>query len=298
MNKYIITGSLGHISKQLVKGLVKAGKEVSVITSTNDRVQDIDKLGAKALVGQVNDKNFLNAAFKGAEVVYTMIPPLWQTTNWRQSQLEVAHAYAGALKENKVPYVVNLSSVGAHVGEGMGPVNALHDFEELLNGLPHLNVKHLRPAYFYYNFLSQIDLIKNVGIMGGNFGKEKILLVDPQDIASAALEELMSLNFSGNSVRYVISDDRTGQEIADVLGKAIGKQLSWVVFSDEEQLAGLLQAGVPETHARAFTEMGHSNADGSMEAHVRQHFPLLSPSKLDDYVPLFEQAFNGIAVTV
>ena len=160
MKTYVITGSLGHISKPLVEGLVKAGKEVKVITHSNERVKEIETLGAKALVGQAQDVNFLKEAFKGAEVVYTMIPPVWQTSNWRATQNEFAKSYSEAIKSAGVKYVVNLSSVGADVGNGVGPVDGLYDFEQMLNNIPALHVKHLRPSYFFYNFVSQIGLIK------------------------------------------------------------------------------------------------------------------------------------------
>jgi uncharacterized protein YbjT (DUF2867 family) len=81
MKKYVITGSLGHISKLVIQGLVKAGKEVSVITSNSDKVKEIESLKAKALAGSIFDVEFLKKAFAGAEVVYTMIPPIWQTTD-------------------------------------------------------------------------------------------------------------------------------------------------------------------------------------------------------------------------
>src|SRR5690349_13801359 len=113
MKKYIVTGSLGHISKPIVEQLVKAGKEVTVITSSEDRVKEIEKLGAKALVGNVQDVAFVKSAFKGAEVIYTMIPPIWQTNDWRASQNVIARNYADAIQANGIKYVVNLSSVGA-----------------------------------------------------------------------------------------------------------------------------------------------------------------------------------------
>ena len=53
MKNYVITGSLGNISRPIVEGLVKAGKNVKVITHSSDRVKEIEKLGAKALVGSV-----------------------------------------------------------------------------------------------------------------------------------------------------------------------------------------------------------------------------------------------------
>ena len=51
MKTYVITGSIGHISKPIIEGLLRAGNEVRVITSNNDRVTEIETLGAKALVG-------------------------------------------------------------------------------------------------------------------------------------------------------------------------------------------------------------------------------------------------------
>ncbi len=293
MKNYVITGSIGHISKPIVEGLVKAGKQVSVITSTADRVKEIEALGARALVGKLQDQHFLKQAFTGADAIYTMIPPIWQTTNWRASQDEVSKNYAEAIRTSGVKYVVNLSSIGAHAGKGVGPVDGLSVFEKLLNDIPGLNVKHIRPSYFYYNFLSQIPLIRQAGFMGANYGEgEKVFLVHPRDIAKAALEELLNLNFKGNSVRYVIGDERSGQEVADVLGKAIGKNLKWQVFTDDQQKQGLLQAGLPETHAVLFTEMGKAIREGKMQEDARKHLPPFSDTKLADFAKEFAEAWG------
>jgi uncharacterized protein YbjT (DUF2867 family) len=294
MKTYVITGSIGHISKPIIEGLVKAGNQVRVITSTTERVKDIEHLGAKALVGQVQDISFLETAFKGAHVVYTMIPPIWQTNNWRASQNEVAKNYAKAIQDNGIKYVVNLSSIGAHVGNGVGPVDGLHDFEQLLNRIPNLNVKHLRPSFFFYNFISQIGLIKQAGIVGGNYGDgEKVFLVHTKDIAAAALEELLNLKFTGNSIRYIFGDERSGKEIAEVLGKAIGKNINWVVFTDEQQKQGLLHAGLSETHSQAYTDMGKALREGVMQHDARKHKPDLSPTKLEDFAKEFADVYNS-----
>ena len=47
--KYVITGSLGHISKPIALALIKAGHETVIITSNGQRVKDIESIGAKAL---------------------------------------------------------------------------------------------------------------------------------------------------------------------------------------------------------------------------------------------------------
>lgn len=294
MKKYLITGSLGNISRIIVEGLIKAGHSVSVITSSSERANEIKKLGATALIGDLNDLAFLKNAFGKADVVYTMIPPIWQTENWRKSQNEIAHNYTEALKSSNVTHVVNLSSIGAHLNSGVGPVNGIHDFEQMLNKLTQLAIKHLRPSYFYNNLLAQIPMINQGGIMGGNFaGNEKLFLVHPKDIGAAALDELLRLDFKGVSVRYVIGDERSGKEIAEVIGRAIGKNLNWVVFTDEQQQAGLLQAGLSKTHSNGYTEMGHALNDGTMQGDARAQKITLSPTKLEDFAEEFSKIFAG-----
>lgn len=291
---YVITGSVGHISKPIVEGLVKAGNDVRVITSSSERVADIEKSGAKALVGHVQDRAFLTKAFAGADAVYTMVPPIWQTTNWRASQNEIGDSYVEAIEANNIRYVVNLSSIGAHVGNGIGPVDGVADLEKRLNNVSGLNVKHLRPAFFYYNFFAQIPLIKQASILGANYGdKEKLFLVHTNDIAAAALEELLSLDFNGNIVRYVISDERSAKEIADVLGDAINKDLSWVVLTDEQQKQGLLEAGLSETHAEGYTQMGKALREGIMQEDARRTRPAFAKTKLEDFAKEFAAVFSG-----
>jgi len=294
MTHYVITGSTGHISKPIILALVQAGKKVSVLTSKTEKAKEIEALGATALVGSLFDVAFLKKAFKGAEVVYTMIPPLWQTNNWRASQLEVARNYIEALKANEIKYVVNLSSVGAQHSEGVGPVNAMHDFEQLLNKTHGINVKHLRPSSFYYNLLSQIALIKQAGIMGANYGDDnnKLAFVHTDDIAKVAIEELLNLNFKGNSVRYIVSDIRTSKEVAATLGKAIGKEIPWVVFTDDEQREGMLKGGVPESHAGPFTEMGAAIRTGRMQEEIIDK-PVTGSIKLEDFAKEFAAAYNS-----
>lgn len=294
MKKFVITGSVGHISKQVTEALVKGGSDVSVITSNPDNVTKIASLGANALVGSVADAKFLTQAFEGADAVYAMIPPIWQTENFRASQNEIGKSYAEAIRRSGVKNVVSLSSVGAHVGKGCGPVDGVADFEKLLNEIDGLNVKHLRPAYFYYNFLSQIPMIKQAGIMGGNFGgpDQKLAIVHTSDIAKVVIEELSDLKFEGKSIRYVLSDIRTSVEIANIIGKAIGKNLNWVVFSDDEQRNGLLQAGLRKTHADAYTEMGAAIRNGKLMEEILKFSPGPGAITFEDYMEEFKRAYS------
>jgi uncharacterized protein YbjT (DUF2867 family) len=294
--KYVITGGAGNISKLLTEILLKAGHEVTVIGRHADNLKLLVDKGAKAAVGSVEDETFVTNAFAGAAAVYLMIPPNFVTTGWREYQNKVADIFVHALQKNDIKYAVVLSSVGAHMGNGAGPVDGLGDFEKKLAGIANLQARILRPSYFTSNLLSMIPLIKGMNIMGSNFGSsdEKLILTHTNDIAAVAAEELQALQFTGQTIRYIASDERHPNEIASVLSNAIGKPgIPWVTFTDEQAHAGMLQAGLSKTIAAGYTEMGKALRDGEMQADYWKHRPALSNTKLEDFIQEFVAAYNA-----
>lgn len=290
--KIVITGSLGNISKPLTETLVKAGHTVTVISSNASRTDEIQALGADPAIGSVEDVNFLKEAFKGADVVYAMVPPNFGATKWKNWIAGIGQNYADAITANGIKKVLHLSSIGAHLEDGMGPVSGIHRVEEIYNKLEGVAVKHLRPGYFYTNFYANVGMIKHAGIIGSNWGADTLMiLVHPADIAAAAAEELQS-DFNGKSIRYIASDERSAGDIAKVLGAAIGKpELPWVEFSDDDNTGGMIGAGLPEEVAVNYTEMGVSLRTGKMFEDYLQHKPLLSKVKLEDFAQEFKAAF-------
>ncbi len=294
---YVITGGAGHISKPLAEKLLAKGHGVTVISRNAKNVAELVAKGAKAAIGSVEDAGFLTKTFAGAQAVYTMVPPDMGATDWKSWIGQIGKNYAQAIKANRVKYVVNLSSIGAHMSEGCGPVSGLHREENELNTLDDVHIKHLRPGYFYPNLFANITLAKNLGIIGGNFGGSTPLLVmsDTQDIAEVAAEELLNLGFAGHSIRYIASDEITSDEVAKILGAAIGKpELPWVIFSDEQAYSGAIQAGFPEEIAKNYVEMGGAIRSGKMvEDYFKHHPATLGKTKLKDFAKVFAAVYNN-----
>jgi len=254
--KIIVTGSLGNISKPLANQLVANGHEVTIVSSDANKVNEIEALGAKAAIGSIADADFLAQTFAGADAVYTMIPPNFAAANYRKYVGDSGKTYAEAIKKAGIKRIVNLSSIGADIDGGTGQISGVHDAEIELNKLEDVAIKHVRAGFFYTNFYNNIPMI-NQGLMGSNYNSQtRLVMTHPQDIANIVAEELQH-SFTGKSVRYAVSDDRTFDEIVKVIGAAVSKpDLKWVEFTDEQSYDGMLQGGLSPELARNFTEMG------------------------------------------
>ncbi len=185
-----------------------------------------------------------------------------------------------------------LSSIGADLPGGTGPIAGLHHIEQLYKELKGVKVTYLRAGLFYTNYYNDVPVIKGAGILGANYpGTIALPLVHPRDIAAAAAEELQ--NPEGQTLRYIVSDIRTPNEAASVLGAAIGKaDLPWVEFTDEESLQGMVGAGLPEEFAGLYTEMGAAFRSGSIPADFqKQGAPVTGKVKLEDFANEFASRF-------
>jgi uncharacterized protein YbjT (DUF2867 family) len=296
----VITGSLGNIGKPLTKELIHKGHSVTVITSKTLRKQDIEALGASAAIGTMQDVNFLSNAFKGADVVYLM--ETWEgigslfdkDIDFAAGMRRIGNNYKKAIEQSGVKHVIHLSSVGAHSEKGYGSLSVHHDIENILRQLPqNVSIKFMRPVGFYTNLFRSMQTIRaQAAIISNHGGDAKEPWVSPLDIASVIAEE-METPFEGRTVRYVASDEASPNEVAKVLGEAIGNpELKWLVIPDEELLKGMLDAGVNPRIAKGMVEMQASQRSGLLFEDYYRNQPALGKTKLSDFARDFAQVYN------
>lgn len=297
--RLVITGSLGHIGRPLVEELVKQGHRVTVISSKTERAVQIENIGATAAIGPVEDADFLSATFAGADAVYCMEPPgaLFDSTHDIAKITErQGKAYAEAIRRSGVKRVVHLSSIGAHSATGTGILAFHHRVEQLLGELPaDVAIRFLRPVGFYYNLFAFIPGIRAHGKLFANYKADyKEPWVAPQDIAAVVAEEIVQA-FEGRSFRYIASDELTSDELAAILGEAIGEaDLKWVEIPDEQRLATLLGAGMSPVNAKGFTEMDAARRGGQLYEDYFRHRPAtLGKTKLKAFAADFAKAFRN-----
>ncbi len=295
----IISGSLGNIGKPLSEILIEKNHSVTVISSNAERQKDIERIGAKAAIGSIEDVDFLAKTFFGADVVFCMeaigrVEMFKPDFDMVARYIQIAKGYKAAIEKAGIKRVVHLSSVGAHAAKGFGLMNMHYEAEKVMNSLPEdVGVKIMRPVGFFSNIYRSMQTIKEQGAIISNYGGDKKEpWVSPIDIAATIAEEMES-PFEGKTVRYIASDEVSPNEIAVALGKAIEKtDLKWIAVPDEQLLNGMLSIGMNEAIAKGFVEMQTTQATGKIYEDYYQNEPKLGKVNLKDFAKEFAKAYN------
>lgn len=236
---FVLLGSSGQITSQLARLLLGAGHAVRVVGRNRNAMSALGEAGAELAVGDPADAAFLESAFTGATATYTMTPPCYAEPDMRAAQDRVGTAIAEALRKARVPRVVNLSSVGAELAEGTGPIEGLHAQEQRLAGMA--NVLHLRPGSFMENYLAALHPVATAGVLPGRETADATVpLVATRDIAAVAARELTRPRHDGVLILHT-AELATPRDVAAALGEAIGRPELPYMQADAEDMKTVLR---------------------------------------------------------
>src|SRR6266403_1941754 len=251
---YVIVGASGNTGSIIANSLLSKGKKVRVMGRDAERLERFVRKGAEAFTAELSDAAALTKAFSGARAAYLMLPP----AKSRKDQERESDAIAKAVTESGLRYVVHLSSCGAQVPEGTGPIAGLHSSEQKLNAISGLNVLHLRAAYFMENNLAAIDMIHGMGMFGSaQLSGLKRPMIATRDVGDYAAQRLVDLDFSGKQTRELLGErDLSMTEVTAVIARGIGKpDLHYKQFPYDQVQQVLEQTGMPPEKAGVYIEM-------------------------------------------
>lgn len=296
-NTYAITGATGNIGHRITEKLLAEGHKVRAIARTAEKLQTLADKGAETSPGALEDTDFLTRAYQGAEAVFAMIPPNLQSPDCRAFQNAVAKSHVTAVMEADVKNVVALSSIGAHLTEGAGIVQGLHDFEQHLSSLTDVNLLVLRPAYFMDNIYLQLDVIKNMGIVGTPIAPDVSQpMVSTKDIAAVAASRLSGLEMQSHSIEYVLGERNLSySEITRVLGKALGREdLQYVQFPYDDARKAMVQMGLSEDVADLLIQLAKAINSGDILSHYQRTPENTTKTSIEEFARDFAEAFNAM----
>jgi uncharacterized protein YbjT (DUF2867 family) len=280
---YVILGATGNTGSIIANFLLSKGEKVRVVGRDVGRLQRFVRKGAEAFSADVSDAAALTKAFGGARGAYLMLPPL----NSRAEQEGQSDAIAKAVKDCGLRYAVHLSSYGAHVPEGTGPVTGLHSSEQKLNAISDLNILHLRAAYFMENNLAAIDMIHGMGLFGHALLPDlKLPLIATSDVGDYAAQRLLDLDFSGKQTRELLGErDLTMVEATTLIARGIGRpDLRYQQFPYEQVQQALTQTGFSPKKAAVYIEMFQAINAGVLAAQEPRSPENGTPTSFETFV--------------
>jgi uncharacterized protein YbjT (DUF2867 family) len=295
--RYVVLGSSGNTGSIVGNFLLSKGQKVRVVGRDLGRLQRFVRQGAEAFAADLTDAAALTKAIGSAHAAYLLLPPL----NSREEQERQSDATATAVKESGLRYAVNLSSYGAHVPEGTGPVTGLHSSEQKLNAISDLNVLHLRPGYFMENNLAAIDMIHGMEMFGHALLPDvQLPQIATRDVGDYAAQRLLSLDFSGKQTRELLGErDLSMAEATAVIARGIGKpDLRYEQFSYDQVQQALVQKGFSPKKAAVYIEMFEAINSGLLAAHEPRSPQNSTPTSFETFVQdVFAPAYDRRATT-
>jgi len=296
---FVICGATGNIGSRIAEMLLAAGEPVRVVGRERVRLGPLAAKGAEPWPGDIGDSAFLEKAFTGARGAFILIPPRYDATDFREYQNGIGASLVAALAKARVPRIVALSSIGAHLTDGTGPILGLHDLETRMGTLKEAEVVCLRPAYFMENHLWSVPLIRNQGINGSPIRADvPIPMIATEDIADATARLFVDGIFHGHAVRYLLGPrDLTMTEATRILGEAIGKPgLKYVQFPEEDASKAMAEAGMSGSVVEAMLEMQRAFNAGIVRPTRERSVESTTPTTLESFSKsFFAHAYRAAA---
>lgn len=293
--KIAMLGSVGNINRHVIPELVKANHQVTVVTSSEKRVSQIEALGAHAAVGTMTDVDFLTKTFTGQDTIYLMISGSGTGTDLNAAMTKQGEIFRSAIEQSGVHNVVQLSSIGADNPQA-GSLYAYHFLETELKKIADINLAFVRPVGFYANLYSSLESIKKDHAIYSNVpATTQQKRVASTDIAAVVLPLLLNTPSGVVTVKYAVSDTFSMADFIAELAKASDlPDLHFVQISSAQVKQGMVQSGVPEVIADALI------TTSEFQQHPEQVYADLvacntkyGQVKLADFVQEYVQALNS-----
>jgi uncharacterized protein YbjT (DUF2867 family) len=252
--KIVVTTPTGRVGSRVVRLLLQAGIRPTLLLRDPARLDaDTRELVDCARADQ-RDADAVLAATEGADALYWVSPPT------DADDPIAAHAAMGAIaaravEQHGIGRVVFQSSGGAERRSGAGEIDGLAATELALDATG-ASVLHLRCGMFFTNLLMDPSAFDE-GVLRVTLPTDLPLpWVDPRDVGDVATARLLSNTWTGRQVQAVHGPaDLTYEEVADILGAAIGRPMTAERIPDDDMRAALRAAGLGERQVEAMVGM-------------------------------------------
>ena len=229
-NKIIaVTGATGQQGGAVARKLLAEGWKVRALTRDINKpaAQELKSLGAEVVAGDLDKRDELDAAFKGAYGVFS-VQNFWLPNVGFEGEVRQGKAVADAAKAAGVQHLLYSSVGAAHRGMGQKHFESKWIIEQYIHSLDIPNTI-LRPAAFMDNYNWSRPNILNGTFTGRGLRAEKgTQIIAVEDIGVfVALAFANPQAYLGKTIELA-GDELSESQIADTLAKVIGRPVKLV----------------------------------------------------------------------
>lgn len=262
--KIAVTTPAGNIGSAAVAALLDAGETPVLVARHPGKLQAAADRGATVVQADHGDAASLTTATTGVDTLFVCVPGSLAIQDIGAWYSRFAEAAAAAASANGISHVVLLSSAGADLERGNGPVAGLHLAEKILGdaGIPHLTF--LRPGYFMENTLAQIPSILGAGKLFTTFPAGTTFpMIATRDIGARAAQVLREPATAAHRIVELQGGQVTGyDEVAAVLSRVLDRPVEHVTVPGDAFVGALTEAGVSRVLAESLVELNEGIVSG------------------------------------
>ncbi len=252
---FVVVGATGNTGSAVVETLLGKKQPVRVVVRSADKGASWKAKGAEVAVASLDDVQALAKAFDSANGVYLLVPPNYGAEAWLADQRARVDRAAEAVRKSGIQHVVLLSSVGAQLPTGTGPIQASRYGEQSLGAVA-INLTILRPCYFMDNWAPVLGMAKAQGVLPTFIEPSaKIPMISTKDIGRIGAEQLLVGGKGHRIVEMAGPEEYCPDDVAAALGQILGK----TVTAQQAPLSAVVPTfksfGLSDEAARLFEEM-------------------------------------------
>lgn len=257
---FVVMGATGHIGSEFAKNLLRSGRDVTVVTRSKKRAENLVKLGARLAEIDISDYHLLHEVLKEASGVYILNPPANPVHDVDVEERKTIAAITRALENTNLEKVVVQSTYSAQEGDHIGDLGSLYLLEEKVKEI-YPEAMIVRAAFYMSNWDLALNEIVEKGCLTTIYPSHSIIpMVAPRDIA----DYLTGLVESGKAgIHYIEGPQRyTVQDVASAFQTALGKPVKLVGVNKEDIENYYLSLSFSKSSAMSFAAMALKTISG------------------------------------
>jgi len=231
----LVTGATGQQGGAVARSLLRQGQTVRALTRTPSKAEDLKKLGAEVVAGNLNDRPSLDAALKGIKKVF-LVTTFFE--EGMEAEVQQGITMVDAAKAAGVEHLV-FSSVGsAHRKTSIPHFETKWKIEQHIRESG-LSTTIIRPTAFMENFSTFWQPSPEGILMAPIRPDTKLQMISVQDIGEfAAAAFLRPTEFIGQAID-IAGDELTMPEAASHLSHAMGQSVKFQQLPDDQAEAAV-----------------------------------------------------------